>query len=75
MPFIVKLQQSLYSSDDVKTCLIYNKSKSIYYETDVSDEIRDLIKILKGRPKAYFKVRLSKDKKIQIIEEVAIADW
>lgn len=71
---IIKLQQSLFDSDGIKSCMIYDEKKKYEYITDSPDEVNDLLKLLKDRPKAYFEVQVV-DTKIHIIKEVPAKDW
>jgi len=49
--FIVKVQLSQVSSDDIKHILIYNENRDIYYQTAATPEF---IKLMKGQPKQFF---------------------
>lgn len=77
---IVKVQSSLSSSDGVRRCLVYNKKRTIFYETQDQTEVKALLEVLKDRPKAYFSAVVNgKDdqgeKKIAILKETATQDW
>lgn len=72
---IVKVQSSLSSSDGVDRCLIYDRSRKIFYETGKDDEIKSLKEKLKGKHKAYFFADFDKDGKITIKEEAPNQNW
>ena len=71
---IVKVQASMASSDGGKHCLIYDKTKDVYYQTSEPEEVKPLLEVLKNRPKAYFKAEVV-DTKIQLREEVKAQNW
>lgn len=66
---IVKIQQSLSSTSPNRSCLIYDRSRRVFYETDQEDETAPLIKLLGDRPKAYFFAEISKEGKIEVKKE------
>lgn len=72
---IIKIQSNQFSSDGIERCLIYDRSRRVYYETDKRNEVEPLIKLLKGRPKAYFKAELNKEGKVTVKDEVPNQDW
>ncbi len=73
--FIVKIQQSLNSSDGVKSVLIYNEDKSIMHESRNPEEIAPLLKVLGDRPKGYFDADLNAEGRLGIIKEVEQQSW
>lgn len=72
---IVKIQQSLSSSDGLRHCLIYDKKRKVFYEADTPEEVDPLVKLLSERPKAYFNAELDKKRKIIILSEAEDQDW
>lgn len=73
---IVKVQQSLAGNNPNKSCLIYDRSRKIFYETDDAKEVEPLVKLLGDRPKAYFHAELSKEGKIVVKKEAPTqTDW
>lgn len=72
---IVKIQSSQFSSDGIGRCLIYDRSRRVYYETDKRDEVEPLMKVLKGRPKAYFNAELNKEGRVIVKDEAPNQDW
>lgn len=81
MALIVKVQQSLSSSDRVKRVLIYSEDKAVFYETDEREETNPIAKLLGDRPKAYFEADLvdspyqKGEKSISLGKEVGDQDW
>ena len=65
---IVKVQSSLYTTDTAQKMLVYNEDKSIYYEAELTAEVRNL---LADRPKAYFEFTLTESNEIRFGKEVA----
>jgi hypothetical protein len=79
---IVKVQQSLAHSEGGKSCLVYNKDRSLRYETENPAEVEELTKQLGNRPKGYFKSKLVNNDavkkgtfKIVLEEEVKEQPW
>lgn len=72
---IVKLQSSQFSSDGEKRCLIYDRSRAVYYETDKPEEVEPLLKVLNDRPKAYFHAEINKEGKVVIGKEAPQQNW
>lgn len=70
---IIKIQQSLNSSDKEKHVLIYNENKKFMYEAN-SEEIPPLLKLLGKRPKAYFEAKLV-NTKFEVYKEVETQNW
>jgi len=70
---IVKIQQSLSSTSPVKSMLIYNESRRIFYEAPLTTEVAEL---LDGREKAYFEARVTPvTKKLEILKETESQNW
>lgn len=69
---IVKVQISIATNQPNRRVLIYNKDRSITYETDVTDEVLELVE---GLPKTYFKAHLDRYKKLVLDERVEDQDW
>ncbi len=69
---IVKIQQSLAGNTTVKQMLIYNETKSLMYEENLSKGVELL---LRGRPKAYFEVNVTSEGTLNILDEVEEQDW
>lgn len=72
--FIVKVQRSLASSDDVQRALIYNENRDIWWEESDPKTVAEINKMLGDDLKGYFKARLHKTK-IQILERTKPQDW
>ena len=68
-PQIVKIQQSIYSSDGLKSILVKNKDNSMTYQEKEPSSVNAILEILNGRDKAYFMVQVVVGK-INILEEV-----
>ena len=73
--FIVKVQQSLSSSDGVKAVLIYNKDKSVMHESRDPEANKPLLDVLGDEPKAYFEADLSPEGKLGIIARIEDQNW
>ena len=70
---IVKIQISLMTTEKQKTMLIYNRSRSVLYQAPAD---KDVLEIMKGRPKAYFNAIINKATKfIEIQNEVNDQLW
>lgn len=74
---IVKVQLALHASDGVTRCLVYNKDRSVQYET----EDLDIVRAMKGRSKVYFEASFLKAgvggtcTEISLGAEVGAQDW
>lgn len=56
---IVKVQLPLVTNDPDPCALIYNASRSVEYMAPLSEPFgKDLIRIMRGRPKAFFHAKL-----------------
>lgn len=69
---IVKVQISIATTHPNRRVLIYNKDRSITYEADVTDEVLALVE---GLPKTYFKAHLDRYKKLVLDERTKDQDW
>jgi hypothetical protein len=75
---VVKIQQSLNSSDNIKYVLIYNKDKSIFIQLNAVDDhevVKPILIALESRAKAYFEVDLDDNSNLKLIEEVSSQPW
>lgn len=68
---IIKIQQSLSNSEGTHMMLIYDKSKDVFYENEITKDIK---KLLGKRQKAYFNAKIV-NTKIQIYDEVKTQKW
>lgn len=73
--FIVKVQQSQYSSNGLKSIFVYDEKRDHLYETSNQDEVKPVLEILKNRPKAYFHAELNKENKVVILKEAETQIW
>lgn len=69
---IVKVQLSLATNRPKQRVLIYNEDRSIMYEDDAAKEV---VELMDGLPKAYFRAHLDKNKKIVLDEQAEDQDW
>jgi hypothetical protein len=75
---IVKVQISQFTSDGVKTMLVYDKSRKHEFEDVATKEV---LEIMKGRPKLFFEAELVDDpqkkgaKRINITKETKWQNW
>lgn len=69
---VVKIQQSLHSSDNQKWLLIYDEERNHHAQIEATE---DVLKLLNGRPKAYFEAQINKDKMLVIEKEVPNPGW
>ncbi len=68
---IFKLQVSLSSSDGKNHMLVYNKDKTIRYQSIAT---QDVLKTMNNRPKVYFEGDIV-NKKIVISKELTDQNW
>lgn len=73
-PMIVKIQQSLHTSDGVTRILIYNETRTVLYQTEDATECAEIGKLLGKRPRAFARAQL-KNGKIEIDELVEDRTW
>jgi hypothetical protein len=71
---IVKIQQSLFSSDGVTSVMVYDENRDYHYMTSKKKEVEPIIKLLGKRPKAYFEAELV-NTRLQIGAEAPEQDW
>ncbi len=71
--FIVKVQQSLSSSDGQKHVLLYNKDRSIMYDCS-GQEAEPVVALLGKSPKEYFTARMN-GTKVELIEKTKAQSW
>ncbi len=69
---IVKVQQSLATNKATASMLVYDESREIFYETDLTPEVETL---LAGRAKAYFHCTLDPNNKIRLGREAPMQSW
>jgi len=69
---IVKLQTSVYSSDRVQRVLAYDMLLTIQHEQPVTS---DILKLLRGRPKAFFFAEVDAKGMLQLHEEAPWQEW
>lgn len=73
--FIVKVQQSLSSSDGVKSILIYNQDGSIWHESFEPEEVKPVLELLGDEPKAYYTAKLTPEGKIELLARTENKSW
>ena len=67
---IVKVQQSLYPSDEgYKSILIYDKDRKNTYETSDIEEVEAVLSVIGSKEKAYFEAKII-DGKFVLFDEV-----
>jgi hypothetical protein len=69
---IVKVQQSLSSSLPGRRMLIYDQSRRVYQETELSPKVEHL---LAGRARAFFFYSLDAHNEIILGREAPAQDW
>jgi hypothetical protein len=69
---IVKVQLSISSSEPGTFILIYNKDRSIMYESDAAE---DIIVLMGLRVKAYFYAEIDSDNRIAIGDTAEDQNW
>lgn len=78
MPITVKVQLSIASNAPDRMALIYNKTKTIFYETIATPE---LLEQMEGQLKKFFRAHLEQDpevvggKRIVLDEELESENW
>lgn len=70
--FVVKVQISQHSFTAGRQILVYNEDKSILWQDDAGKEI---VRTLRGRPKAFFNATRDDDGVIHLNEEVGDPGW
>lgn len=71
---IVKIQQSLSSSDGLKAILVYDKTRAVFFESNDKTLIKPVLKLLKDEPKGYFLGKIV-NTRLQIYARVEDQDW
>lgn len=69
---IVKVQISLFSSDNTANVLVYNKDQSVVFEGEVSKEV---VKAMKGETKAFFYFTAMKGGYIRLFGKAPWQGW
>lgn len=69
---IIKLQISQFSSDSTKRMLAYDETRDYSFESNATKEV---LALMKGRPKAFFYATLDKELKFVIGEEAPWQNW
>lgn len=70
----VKIQQSLSSSSDKKSVLVYDKARILFFSSEDPGIVVPLIDKLGERPKAYFKAKIE-NQELKIFEEIKNQTW
>lgn len=73
-PQVVKIQQSIYSSDGIKSILVKSKDGLVRYQETEPNAVNAIVDMLKGRDKAYFMAQIIPNK-INILEEIVSQPW
>ncbi|MEE9568327.1 MAG: hypothetical protein V3W37_02985 [Candidatus Binatia bacterium] len=71
-PNIVKVQQSIRTSHDKPTMLIYNEGQGMRFQSELTDEVAEL---LNGRLKAYFYSEIGDEGILTLKDEAPEQDW
>lgn len=69
---IIKLQISQFCSEGSASMLAYNESREYTYQSKASEEV---LKLMRGRPKAFFYATLDKELKFVVEEEAPWQNW
>lgn len=69
---IVKVQISLSTSAPCPQVLVYNKSKTVWYEGDAPKKVMSM---MAGRYKAFFKAKREKDGSLTLKKPAKNQDW
>ncbi len=68
---IIKICQSIVTTEKNKQMVVYNKGRTIFFTSKLT---KPVAKILGSRPKAYFKAKLLANR-ISVLKEVEAQDW
>lgn len=71
---VVKIQQSLYSSDSVKSVLVYDKDRTVFFQSEDPKIVNPLVERLGDEPKKYFKAAVA-GKELKLYEEMKDETW
>lgn len=69
---VFKIQVPLHSSEENPPLLVYNRSRSIYFQLGVTDELRALIA---GKAKVYVLGYIGEKQIFQIIRKIKDQRW
>lgn len=73
---VFKIQVPLHSSEENPPLLVYNRSRSIYFQLDMTDELRALLRALTaGKAKIYVIGYIDENQIFQIINKVKDQRW
>lgn len=71
---VVKVQQSLNSSDKKKHVLVYDKARLLFFESEDPGIVTPLVEKLGDTPKKYFTAKIQ-GQELKIFEEIKNQDW
>ena len=71
---IVKIQQSLESSDKEKSILVYDKARILFFESKDPGIVLPLLDKLGNEPKKYFKA-IIKGQELKVFDEITNQEW
>ena len=71
---IVKIQQSLHSSDGKKSVLVYDKARVLFFSSEDPGIVSPLVKKLGKKPKKYFEAKIE-NQELKIFSEVKNQTW
>jgi hypothetical protein len=69
---IVKVQQSLFTTEDNQQVLVYDERQSVLYQQEMTPELRGL---LGSKPKIYCRAQLRADGKLVLGQVVRPRHW
>lgn len=69
---IVKVQRSLATTAATPRMLVYDETREIYYESELTPEVD---RLLAGRAKAYFEYTIDADNKVRLGREAPTQNW
>ena len=71
---LVKVQQSLSSSSEKKSVLVYDKARILFFSSEDPGIVLPLVEKLGDKPKKYFKARIE-NQELKIFDEVKDQTW
>ena len=71
---VVKVQQSLESSDKEKSILVYDKARVLFFESKDPGVVMPLLDKLGNEPKKYFKA-IVKGQELKLFDEIKGQEW
>lgn len=71
---VVKIQQSLHSSDAQKRILIYDKARILFFESGEPGIVEPILKKMGDSPKKYFRAKIE-NQEVKIFEEMQNQSW